>query len=441
MSVLDFLFEGQPPASVTTYGKTVENLPAWYSDYTQGLIARANAIAAEPFQAYGYQRLAPLNPMQTAAYQGTAALEGQIAPAYEQARTTIQGAGYPGALEAAQPFINQAAQGVTSAGAADTSALAMPFLQQAQQYTQTGAQGTSGAAIPFLQNAANLSAAGSQTVPSTISSYMDPYQQQVVDRIGELGQRQLTENLLPTLQAQGISSGQFGGTRGAEAMGRALRDVQESTLAAQTQALSQGYGQAAQLSQADMARQLQAAQQQAGFGTTLAGLQSADLQRQLAAGQQIGALGTTTAGLESADLQRQLAAAQQLGQLGTTAGTLTQQDLNRLLQSGVAQGQLAGEQQASSLQRLGALEAAGAAQQADAQRNLDLAYQDFLEERDYDRSNIAFLNAALRGLEVPTSTAVSSTGPASVYQPSPLSQLASAATGAAGLTKVLSSLG
>jgi hypothetical protein len=62
MAILDFLFEGKPPASVTTYGQTVENLPAWYSDYTQGLIARANAVAAEPFQTYGYPRIAGLYP-------------------------------------------------------------------------------------------------------------------------------------------------------------------------------------------------------------------------------------------------------------------------------------------------------------------------------------------------------------------------------------------
>ena len=47
-SVTDFLFEGKPPKSVTTYGQTIENVPKWMSDYTQGLIARANAAAAEP---------------------------------------------------------------------------------------------------------------------------------------------------------------------------------------------------------------------------------------------------------------------------------------------------------------------------------------------------------------------------------------------------------
>ena len=47
MSILDFLFEGKPPQSVTTYGQTVENIPKWMSDYTQGLIARPWDIGME----------------------------------------------------------------------------------------------------------------------------------------------------------------------------------------------------------------------------------------------------------------------------------------------------------------------------------------------------------------------------------------------------------
>ncbi len=392
MGILDFLFEGAPPPSVTEYGVTTENLPAWYSDYTQGLIAKANAIAAEPYQTYGQPRLAQLDPYQTSAYQQTADLSGQISPLYGTARGYIQGAAAPGATQAADPYLSQAGTLATQFSGADTSVLAQPYLQQAGQLVTQAAGPISG----------------------QIQNYMDPYREQVVNRIGELGQRQLTENILPTLQAQGISSGQFGGTRSAEAMGRAMRDIQESTLAAQTQALSQGYGQAAQLAGADAARQL-------------------------AAAQQAGALGTTAAGLESTDVARQLAAAQQLGQVGQQYGALTQQDLARQLQAGAQYGALAGEEQQAALQRIGALEAAGAAKQQDVQRNLDLAYQDFLQQQEYDRQNIAFLNAAVRGLEIPTQITKEGTGPASVYQPSPLSQLAAGFGAYSGLKKVLGS--
>ena len=61
-SITDFLFQGRPPQSVTTYGQTVENIPKWMSDYTQGLIARANAAAAEPYIPYGGPRIAGFSP-------------------------------------------------------------------------------------------------------------------------------------------------------------------------------------------------------------------------------------------------------------------------------------------------------------------------------------------------------------------------------------------
>lgn len=531
MGILDFLFEGAPPPSVTEYGVTTENLPAWYSDYTQGLIAKANAIAAEPYQTYGQPRLAELDPYQTAAYQQTFDLGSQISPLYGTARGYIEGAAAPGASAAASPYFTQSGALATQFSGADTSALAQPYLTSAEQLaqraagetagiaspylssaqqlaqqatgatagiaspyltgaeelTRAGAAGTSALAQPYLSQAGQMIGQAGAPITGQIADYMDPYRQQVVDRIGELGKRQFTENVLPALQAQGISSGQFGGTRSAEAIGRALRDTQESTLAAQQAALSQGYGQAAQLASSDAARALQAAQAQAGLGTTAAGLSAADLQRQIAAGQQLGTLGTTAAGLTSADLQRQLAASQQMGALGTTAaglssadlqralaasqqvgalgttaaglestdvarqlaaaqqlgtvgqqlGALTQQDLARQLQAGAQYGALAGDEQTAALQRIGALEAAGAAQQQDVQRNLDLAYQDFLQQQEYDRQNIAFLNAAVRGLEVPTQITKESTGPASVYQPSPLSQLAAGFGAYSGLRKVL----
>jgi hypothetical protein len=187
---------------------------------------------------------------------------------------------------------------------------------------------------------------------------------------------------------------------------------------------------------ADLQRQLAASQQLGALGTATAGLTAADFQRQLAAGQQLGALGATASQLAGTDIGRQLAASQQLAALGTTAGGLTQQDLARSLQAGAGLGQLTQDQQTAALQRFGAIEAAGSAQQQQAQRNLDIAYSDFLGEQEYDRQNIAFLNAALRGLAIPTQTTAERTGPASVYQPSPLSQVASAIGSIAGLRRL-----
>jgi len=483
MGILDFLFQGSPPSSVTTYGETTQDLPTWYSDYTQGLISRANAIAAEPYQAYTNPRIAQLDPAQQYAYQKTAGLEASYQPYMQSALQSAQQGASGSALDAAAPFFAQGLAYNPSSAAAplfgeaagtlrqqigDTSALAQPYLQQANALTSQGVQGTAGLAQPYFQQAGQTfggALAGAQQAGQTglggIQDYMNPYTDQVVNRIGELGARNLREQFLPQIQDRAIQSGQFGGSRQGEAIGRALRDTQESTLAQQSQALQAGYGQAGQLLQADRARQLQAAGQQAqiggqqaALGQTTAGLSGADYQRMLAGAQQQAALGQAAAGLEGADLARYAQAGSQLGALGQMTGQLAGQTGTQNLQAGQQIGALAGQdytrqlqaaqqfgalgqqQQQLGLQNIGALEAAGATQQQQAQRSLDQAYADFLSQREYDRNNTAFLNAAIRGLEIPTSTSTSSTGPASVYQPSPLSQLAQGAASIYGFNRL-----
>lgn len=469
MGILDFLFQGSPPSSVTTYGETTQDLPTWYSDYTQGLISRANAIAAEPYQAYTNPRIAQLDPAQQYAYQKTAGLEASYQPYMNQAYQAAQQGTSGSALDAASPFFAQGLAYNPSSAAAplfgeaantlrkqvgDTSTLAQPYLQQAGSLTSQGTQGAAGLAQPYLQQAGQMMGQAGQTGLEGIQDYMNPYTDQVVNRIGELGARNLREQFLPQIQDKAIQSGQFGGSRQGEAIGRALRDTQESTLAQQSQALQAGYGQAGQLMQADKARQLQAAGQTAALGQTTAGLTAADYQRMLAGAQQQAALGQAAAGLEGADLARYAQAGSQLGALGQMTGQLagqtgTQnlqagqqigalagQDLTRQLQAAQQFGALGAQQQQLGLQNIGALEAAGATQQQQAQRSLDQAYADFLSQREYDRNNTAFLNAAIRGLEIPTSTSTSSTGPASVYQPSPLSQLAQGAASIYGFNKL-----
>lgn len=424
MGILDFLFQGSPPSSVTTYGETTQNLPTWYSDYTQGLISRANAIAAEPYQAYTNPRIAPLDPAQQVAYHSALGLEQQYAPTMQSAINFAQQGGQGSSLAAAQPYLQQGL-------GYNPYTYASPLLSEAAGNIRQQVGDTSALAQPYIQQAATLTGQGAQTGLSNIQDYMNPYQEQVVNRIGELGARNLRENLLPQIQDRAIQSGQFGGSRQGEMIGRALRDVQESTLAQQTQALQSGYGQAAQQLAADRTRQLQAAGQTAALGQAQAGLESADLARYAQAGTQLGALGQSTGQLAGQ-------AGTQALQAGQQVGALSGQDLTRQLQTAQQLGALGQAQQQLGLQNIGALEAAGATQQQQAQRSLDQAYADFLTQREYDRNNIAFLNAAIRGLEIPTSTSTTSTGPASVYQPSPLSQLAQGAATIYGFNKLFS---
>ena len=324
MSVTDFLFEGKPPKSVTTYGKTTKDIPRWLSDYTQGLIARANVIAAEPYQAYQGPRIAGFSPDQLQAFEATRANVGR-----------------------ADPFIS-------GAQTATEQAIATSPLQQASQYI-TGASGT---------------------FPGAVQDYMNPYIQNVLNRQESMAERTLKERFLPSVQEAFVGSGQFGSSRMLEQAQRGARDIAENLEEQRLSTLGQAYGQAADIYGQDQARQAQLAQITGNLAT---------------AGGDLGIRG-----------------AQQLGALGEFAS---------------AQG----------LRDAAALEAVGAQQQGLGQRSLDLAYQDFLQQRDYPRQTIDWMASVVRGLPSPTQTTTQTTGPGTTFQPSPLSQLGSLAASLKGL--------
>src|SRR5687768_9235979 len=105
MGVLDFLFEGSPPPSTTTYGTTVENMPQWLSDYTQALIARANMVAGEGYQAYQGPRVAGFTDDQTNAFDVIRNNIGNWNDEFDASKTATGGA-----LTQASPYFNQANQ-------------------------------------------------------------------------------------------------------------------------------------------------------------------------------------------------------------------------------------------------------------------------------------------------------------------------------------------
>lgn len=97
--------------------------------------------------------------------------------------------------------------------------------------------------------------------------YMNPYQQQVVERIAQEGNRNFTENILPHLQNEYIRSGQGNSLRRREMANRAARDVQSEISGLQAKTMMQGYQQAGQLFNSDQVRRIQAAQGMADLGT------------------------------------------------------------------------------------------------------------------------------------------------------------------------------
>ena len=107
--------------------------------------------------------------------------------------------------------------------------------------------------------------------------------------------------------------------------------------------------------------------------------------------------------------------------------TASQADLARQ-QGALAQvADLSKAGQALSASDAAALQAIGAEQQAQQQRGLDVAYQDFLTQQQWPQQQINAMSTTLRGLNpaaVPTTS--STTGSTTTYGVSPLSQIASA---------------
>jgi len=324
-SATDFLFEGKPPQSVTTYGTTVEGTPKWMSDYTQGLIARANAAAAEPYIPYGGPRIAGFAEEQEDAFGLAKENIGAYQPYLEQGAQ-----GYMGGLEAAGGI-----------------------RERAQPYIDA--------------------ATGKWTDPGVAESYMNPYISGVLERQEQLAQRTLEDKFLPGLQSAFTGAGQFGsrgGTGSMEDIGiRGVQDIQEGLEAQRLEALSGAYGMGADI-----------------YGRDITSARE---------------LARVSGALDEAQAGAMYQGAQGIAGLGAEA------------------------------QRMGAfdaatLEAIGAQKRGLEQGSMDLAYQDFLEQRDLPWDRLGKMSELIRGLPpsfVPRATQRTDVGPASVYQPSPLSQL------------------
>jgi len=336
-----FLSEGAaiPQGSALTDMTKQQVLPEWYTNYAMDILSGQQAIAGRPYETAPMPRVAGFTPTQQQAFGMTGTAATAYQPLFNQATGVAQSAANaPGALNTAQPFLN----------------------------------------------------AAGQTSVSNIGQYMNPYNDAVINRIGELGTRNLTENLLPAVEGRYIQAGQLGyGDRsgmGGTPSGmmtdtaRALRDTNADILAAQSAALQSGYTQAAGLAGTDLSR----------FGT----------------------LANTAGGLAQTQQAQQLAASGALSNLGEQAQTL-------------------------GLTGANAVGGVGAMEQQQGQKNLDVAYGDFLRQQGYPQEQINNMMNAFKGIAtgVPSATQEYGIGPSGVKQEytSTGQDISSALTAAAGL--------
>lgn len=364
MAALDFLFEGSPPPSTTTYGSTVENLPPWLADYTQGLIARANQVAGEGYQPYTGPRIAGITNDQ--------------ANAFDIVRNNI--GDWNSEMNSGSSRINSSVgtgQNMISGG-----------INAAMPSMQSGAH-TAGGALSRMEP---YMARAGRSMPQAVGEYMSPYVGGVIDRATQVANRNWEENMMPGISARFIRGGQSGSTAHQTNMLRGARDVSEGLQSQAMAALDNAYQTAGSQFQADASRY-------ANMGQSIAdtairqGATVADI------GQNMGDL--------------QMRAGSEYGDLGLRGG--------QALQDAARQRQQMGLVDAS------ALETIGRTQQQQNQGNLDLAYQDFQAQRNHPRDTVDWMSSVIRGMPTSRSTQTTSTAPYSGENmgPSGLSQLLS----------------
>lgn len=440
------LFQGDPQKA-TSYTTSTSETPKWMQDAIYNQIQWATNVANKPMEAYDMPRTAELSPLQQQAYQQVQNNQGFYQQDLDKAQSGMYEFGSKGTadqlgqqqgqylrqdlvgknLDAGQQLFGRAA-------GMDVFGAAQPLLGKAETTTaQALAERALGAADPYLRAAGQSSAAN-------VGQYMSPYQSGVLDVIAKQGARNLTENLLPGVSDAFIKAGQFGSSRMGEFGSRALRDTQEAILNQQAQAAQQGYGQALSAAQADLARQAQLA-------GTVGSISGADLSRIMQGGAQYGNLGQTAGQLTSQQMQNlaslgqaQTQAGQAQQQFGLSAAQAEQQaraaDYQRQMS---ALSQFANMQQQEQAMRgadVAALESAGQAQQQQLQRELDMAYQQHMEEQMYPKQQLDWLSTQVRGMApiTPQMTTQSTNTMGATYSPSPLSQLASGVFAYKGLT-------
>ena len=222
---------------------------------------------------------------------------------------------------------------------------------------------------------------GGQFTNQAAEDYMSPYTQNVVDYQKAQAVRDF-QMAQPMRQAQAVQQGAFGGSRSAIIDAEAQRSLNSQLQGITATGQQAAFQNAQQQFNADQARRLEA-------------------QRMGEQSRQYGA------GLGMQGLQTGLQAAGQLGQLGQTE-----------------YGQKMGINQLQS--------AYGQQQQQQAQRPLDMAYQDFINQQNYPYKQLGFMSDMIRGLPLGQQST------SSVYQGSgsTMGQLAGIGMGAYGLSKM-----
>jgi hypothetical protein len=240
-------------------GSSQTFLPAYQENYLKDLLANAAALGTQGGMEVPEYRVADMTPLQRQAIQMGASGLGAYAP----------------------------------------------FFQSAANQMGTGAQTLGTGLGTTIQGAQNLAGSIGTFDPGSVSQFMNPYTEQVIEQtqkdIGRLGDRQQQ-----ALKDRAVAAGAFGGGReaiGSAEIGRNILDQQARTGAQlRAQGFQQAMGQAQTAFENQQRRQQQASQIFGGLGKVQAGIGGA----QAGLGQATAQLGLGLQGAQQRDVSNLL---------------------------------------------------------------------------------------------------------------------------------------
>lgn len=244
---------------------------------------------------------------------------------------------------------------------------------------------------------------GFQAFDSNVASqYMSPYMQDVVER----AKQDVTKNTMEEQamrNAQFASSGAFGGSRAAVQNQMAIGQAQNRMMDLDVQGRQSAFENAQQQFERDRGAYFNSAQSN----------QRANLEAALA--NQGKGLEAMTAN-QRANLEASLAnqgkslEAQQLGEQSRQFGAnLGLQGLETAQRSAGLMGELQQQQEQMALDRIKSQLGIGQTREDYRQQQLDMAYNDFVNQRDSERQNLQFLSSLLQGVPVSANQDVTTT--------------------------------
>ena len=316
-------------------------LPKYAEPYFHNLMGRAQALSYEDYIPYEGPRVSGFSPEQLGAQEGIKAIAQRDMPLMRQAGQLAGRSAQGSPLMASSTYTAAPIYtGVTGAGPEAYASIGRKQFDAGQYMS------------PYLENV------------------MNRQQRRAVQRFDEDQQRR---------SAQAIKSGAFGGSRQAVGDFLAQRELSERLGDIEAQQLEKGYQSARAQFEADRAAKFKALGMSDQQALALAKQQS---QEQIATEEAKRQAASQNLQAQIAN-QRAMEAAYGRGLTG--AGVL---------------GDLTKQEQALDLQRLKSLSDVGTQRQDMLQRAYDVAYEDFLKQREYPYEQLERYSAMLQGLPV-----------------------------------------